>query len=185
MSLRIYNSLVRKKEELIEKKIGMYVCGPTVYDEPHIGHARSAYIFDVIVKYLRFKKLKVKFVRNVTDIDDKIIERARREGGDGELKDKVRRITERYLARYHDDMDLLGLMRPDIEPKATETIKDMIVFIQLLIKRGHAYETSGNVYFDVRRFKDYGALSGQSIDQMEEGVRISVEKDKKDPLAFA
>ncbi len=163
----------------------MYVCGPTVYDEPHIGHARSAYIFDVIVKYMRYRGLKVVFVRNVTDIDDKIIDRARKEAGQKELKVKVKNIAEKYLKRYHEDMDLLGLARPDIEPKATETIKDMILFTEVLIKKGYAYEVLGSVYFDVRKFRDYGRLSGQSLDEMEEGGRVAVDKDKRDPLDFA
>jgi len=183
--LRIYNSLTRKKEELKESKIGMYVCGPTVYDEPHIGHARSAYVFDVIVRYLRFKNLNVTFVRNVTDIDDKIIDRARREPGEVELKSKVKQVSEKYLKQYHEDMNSFGLIKPDKEPKATDTIKDMIAFIQVLIKKNFAYEVSGSVYFDVRKFKDYGSLSGQSMDQMEEGARVTVDKNKKDPLDFA
>ena len=183
--MRIYNSLTRKKEELKESKIGMYVCGPTVYDEPHIGHARSAYVFDVIVRYLRFKNLNVTFVRNVTDIDDKIIDRARREPGEVELKSKVKQVSEKYLKQYHEDMNSFGLIKPDKEPKATNTIKDMIAFIQVLIKKDFAYEVSGSVYFDVRKFKNYGKLSGQSMDQMEEGSRVTVDKNKKDPLDFA
>ncbi len=185
--MKIYNTLTRKKEELVEKKIGMYVCGPTVYDEPHIGHARSAYIFDVIVRYLRYLKgkEKVKFVRNVTDIDDKIIDRARGEAGAGDLKTKVKKISEKYLKKYHEDMDSFGLLKPDKEPRATETIKDMIKFVEALIKKDYAYETDGGVYFDVRKFKDYGKLSGQSLDQMEEGARVSLDKNKKDPLDFA
>jgi len=188
--LKIYNSLTRKKEEFRPPKrgkVGIYACGPTVYDEPHIGHARSAYIFDVIVRYLRFRfsENKIIFVRNVTDIDDKIIDRARREPGSGELNGKVKLIAEKYLARYHEDMDALGLDKPDIEPKATETIKDMIVFIKTLIRREYAYESSGNVYFDVRKFKEYGSLSGQSLERMLEGARVAVDKQKKDPLDFA
>ncbi len=185
--MKIYNTLSRKKEELVEKKIGMYVCGPTVYDEPHIGHARSAYIFDVIVRYLRYLKGKgrVKFVRNVTDIDDKIIDRARGTPGAEDLKTKVKKISEKYLKKYHEDMDSFGLLKPDIEPRATETIKDMIKFIEALIKKDYAYETGQGVYFDVRKFKDYGKLSGQGLDQMEEGARVSLDKNKKDPLDFA
>ncbi len=184
-AIKIYNTLTRKKEQLKEKRIGMYVCGPTVYDEPHIGHARSAYIFDMIVKYLKFRKLKIVFVRNVTDIDDKIIDRAKQEYEEGELKDRVRNLANQYLKRYHDDMDLLRLDRPDIEPKATESISDMIKFIKRLIKKGYAYEISGNVYFDVRKFEFYGQLSGQSLNQMEEGSRVALDKNKKDPLDFA
>lgn len=187
MAIKIYNSLTRKKQELTigkGKTVGMYVCGPTVYDESHIGHARSAYIFDFIVKYMRYRGLKIKFVRNVTDIDDKIIDRARREPGDN-LKDKAKTVAEKYLASYHEDMALLGLARPDIEPKATETIPDMISFIKILIKKEFAYAVAGSVYFNVRRFKDYGKLSGQGPDEMEEGARVSPDKNKKDPLDFA
>ncbi len=184
-NMKIYNTLTRKKQKLTEKKLGIYVCGPTVYDDPHIGHARSAYIFDVIVKYLKFKKLKIKFVRNVTDIDDKIIDRAKQDFQEGGLKGKAKEIADRYLKRYHEDMALLGLDRPDKEPKATETITDMVKFIEVLIKKDFAYAVSGNVYFDVRKYKRYGQLSGQSLDQMEEGARVSVDKNKKDPLDFA
>ena len=183
--MKIYNSLTRGKEPLKAKKIGIYVCGPTVYDEPHIGHARSAYVFDVIVRYLRSKKLKVTFVRNVTDIDDKIIQRARKEAGPGNLKTKVRKISEKYLKDYHKNLKLLKLECPDKEPKATETIEDIKKFIAILIKKGYAYEASGNVYFDVRKFKDYGKLSRQSLDEMEEGARVALDKNKKDPLDFA
>ena len=190
MSLQIYNTLRRRKEEFCPAKksrMGIYVCGPTVYDEPHIGHARSAYIFDVIVKYLRFrfKEKKVIFVRNVTDIDDKIIDRARQEPGSEELKEKAKLIAEKYLASYHEDMGALGLEKPDIEPKATETIRDMIVFIKTLMKKKYAYESSGNVYFSVRKFKEYGSLSGQSLERMLEGARVAVDKEKRDPLDFA
>ena len=177
---------------LSEKNIGMYVCGPTVYDEPHIGHARSAYIFDMITAYLKFRGFKITLVRNITDIDDKIISKARQEiessslpMEDANLAEKVKAVAEKYLVRYHEDMDLLGLKRPDIEPKATETIKDMVKFIKDLIDKEYAYEVSGNVYFNVRKFSRYGELSGQSLDEMEEGVRVALDKNKKDPLDFA
>jgi len=182
--MKIYNTLTRKKEELKEKTVGIYVCGPTVYDDPHIGHARSAYAFDIIIKYLKSKG-KVKFVWNVTDIDDKIIERARLEKGSEDLKSKVKKLTTKYLRKYHEDMQLLSLEKPDKEPKATDTIPEMIKFIQGLIKKGYAYESAGNVYFNVRKFKDYGKLSGQSLDEMEEGARVSLDKNKKDSLDFA
>ena len=182
--MKIYNTLTREKEELIEKNVGIYACGPTVYDDPHIGHARSSYVFDVIVKYLR-KTKKIKFVKNVTDIDDKIIERAKKEPGEEELMIKAKTVAERYLNRYKEDMETLSIAKPDLEPKATETIKDMIGFIKKLIKKGYAYEVSGNVYFEIRKFKDYGKLSGQSLDDMQEGSRVSLDKNKKDPLDFA
>lgn len=188
----VYNTLTRNKDIIEEKEFGMYVCGPTVYDEPHIGHARSAYIFDVITRYLRFRGYKVTFVRNVTDIDDKIIAKAQDEigksgksAGESDLAGKVKEVAEKYLGRYHEDMELLGIDKPDHEPKATETIDRMIEFIQVLIDKGYAYESSGSVYFDVRKFKDYGKLSGQSLDEMEECARITLDKNKKDPLDFA
>lgn len=183
--MRVYNTLTRKEEDITERFLGIYVCGPTVYDEPHIGHARSAYTFDVLVRYLKYRGFKLRFVRNVTDIDDKIIDRARSESKEGSIKEKVREIAERYLTRYHEDMELLGLLRPDIEPKATELIPDMIEFIKILIERGYAYVSDGNVYFEVRGFKEYGRLSGQSLGQMREGARVSIDKNKKDPLDFA
>src|SRR3989338_2856595 len=170
MPIFIYNTLTRKKEEFIPLKkshVGMYVCGPTVYDEPHIGHARSAYIFDVVRRYLEYRGFKVKFARNVTDVDDKIIEKARAHQSVNapvtSLKDLVKEIAERYLKEYHDAMALLGIRPPDEEPKATEYIQKMIKFIEVLIKRGAAYESGGHVYFDIKKAKGYGKLSHQSI----------------------
>jgi len=190
--VKLYNTLTRKKEELNEEHVGMYVCGPTVYDEPHIGHARSAYVFDIITRYLRYRGRRVLFVRNVTDVDDKIIAKAADEmAGTGTLPEgasleaKVKEVAAKYLARYHDEMDALGLLRPDAEPKATEAINGMIEFIGTLIEKGFAYEAEGSVYFNVRNFSDYGKLSGQSLDEMEEGARVALDKLKKDPLDFA
>lgn len=190
--MKVYNTLTHTKELLAENDIGMYVCGPTVYDVSHIGHARSAYVFDVMVRYLRYKGIKVKFVRNVTDVDDKIINKAEEELSSAGiqidaagLKQKVCEISERYLKSYHEDMDKLGILRPDIEPKATETIDDMVAFIKLLMDKGYAYQSGDSVYFDVRKFSDYGRLSRQGLDQMEEGQRVALDKSKKDPLDFA
>jgi len=185
--MKIYNTLTRKKEEfkpIKRNKVGMYVCGPTVYDEPHIGHVRSAYIFEVIRQYLGYKGMKVKFVKNVTDVDDKIITKAK-ELKREDLNQATKDIAEKYLARYHEDMDRMGFDRPDVEPKATEHIKDMIRVIQLLIEKGYAYEAGGDVYYNIRKFKDYGKLSNQSLDKMEIGARISPGENKKDPLDFA
>jgi len=179
--LRIYNSLTRSKEEFIplkNNKVGIYVCGPTVYDEPHIGHARSAYIFDVIRRYLS-GKYEVTFVRNVTDVDDKIIDKAKKESSGTE------EISKKYLDAYHEDMDILGIGRPDKEPLATEYIPKMVKFIELLIERGCAYESAGDVYFDIRKAKGYGKLSNQNLDKMEIGARISPGEKKRDPLDFA
>ena len=182
MSIQIYNSLSGKKEEFAPisgKEVNMYTCGITVYDRSHIGHARSLYIFNVIRDYLKFRGYNVHFVRNITDIDDKIIDRAL------ETKRKSSDVSEEQIRFYYDDLKALGVPPGDVEPKATENIPDMIVHIQGLIDKGFAYKVaSGDVYFDVRAFKDYGALSGQSIDKMKEAVRIEKDSDKKDPLDF-
>ncbi|MCX5666603.1 MAG: cysteine--tRNA ligase [Candidatus Omnitrophica bacterium] len=179
--MKIYNSLTRTKEDFIplkEGKVGIYVCGPTVYDEPHIGHARSAYIFDVIRRYLS-GKYEVKFVRNVTDVDDKIIDKAKKESKTAE------EVSKKYLDSYHEDMDLLGIGSPDKEPLATEYIPKIVKFIGILIEKGCAYESAGDVYFDIKKAKDYGKLSNQNIEKMEAPVRVAAGQAKKDPLDFA
>lgn len=163
----------------------MYVCGPTVYDQPHIGHARSAYIFDVIRRYLIYKDYKVTFVRNVTDVDDKIIERAREEYKGEDLNSAVKKVATKYLDAYHEDMQQLGILPPDKEPKATDYIPEMQKFIVELIKRGVAYVSGGDVYFDIKKAKGYGKLSHQAIEKMEAGARIAPGEKKKDPLDFA
>lgn len=202
--MKIYNSLTRVKEEFIPLKaghVGMYVCGPTVYDEPHIGHARSAYIFDVIRRYLEYRKYDVVFVRNVTDVDDKIIEKARSLGAgdpaaDNGLIEAVKEVSKKYLASYHEDMQLIGIRPPDREPKATEYIPKMICFIELLIKSGRAYPAAGDVYFDVKTAGRYGKLSNQNPDKMESGARAvrnmassatgaAMGEKKRDPMDFA
>lgn len=192
MSIKIYNTLTRKKEEFIPitpGKVGMYVCGVTVYDECHIGHARSAVVFDIIRRYFKYRGCEVKFVKNITDIDDKIIDKARNltriSSSVKNLKVLSQEVVERYLKRYYIDMERLGVLPPDIEPKATEHIPDMIQLIESLIKKAYAYQTDGNVYFSVSRFKEYGKLSNQDIEHMLSGVRVDVEKDKKEKLDFA
>lgn len=192
MPIYIYNSLTRKKEEFVPlnpQEVKMYVCGPTVYDEPHIGHARSAYIFDVIRRYLRYRRFKVKFVRNVTDVDDKIIDKARKEFEGEDLNSAVAKVSKKYLDAYTQDMKALGIQESDFEPKATEYVGKenpaMQKFIQLLIERGVAYVSGGDVYFDIKKAKDYGKLSGQSIEKMSIGVRIAPDEKKKNPLDFA
>lgn len=184
--MKIYNTLKREKENFEPKdEIGIYVCGPTVYDEPHIGHARSAYVFDVIRRYLKYKKYKVKFVRNVTDVDDKIIDKAKREFKGEDLNSATKKVSDKYFKIYHDYMDKLGIGRPDKEPKATKYIKKMKDFILVLIERGKAYESGGDVYFDVRKAKDYGKLSNQGLEMLESGARILPGENKRDPLDFA
>lgn len=182
MPIYIYNSLTRKKEEFIPinpPKVNIYTCGVTVYDDSHIGHARSLYIFDVIRRYLKYRGFEVKFVRNITDVDDKIINRA------NELKVQWQELVKKYIGRYYEDLETLGIQKGDFEPRATENIAQMVKYIETLIDKGYAYEAGGDVYFNVRKFPDYGKLSGQSIDQMETGVRISASELKHDPLDFA
>jgi len=191
-TIKIYNSLKRQKElfePINPPQVKMYVCGPTVYDEPHIGHARSAYIFDVIRRYLIYKGYKVMFVRNVTDVDDKIIDKAKKECPDIDLINAAKEVSDKYLNTYHNDMKQLGIMDPDVEPKATEFISSqnpsMQRFISHLIERGVAYVAGGDVYFDIKKAKDYGKLSNQSIDKMESGARVLSGENKNDPLDFA
>jgi len=192
--MKIYNSLTRQKEQLVPLvpgKIGMYVCGPTVYDEPHIGHARSAYNFDIVRRYLRYRGFDVLFVRNVTDVDDKIINAARKTLGEAgartaaELAQASLAVAAKYLDAYRRDMALLGISGPDREPKATEYIPKMIAFIELLIARGAAYVSGGDVYFDIKSARGYGKLSNQNLGKMEAGARIAVGEAKRDPLDFA
>ncbi|MFH1641018.1 MAG: cysteine--tRNA ligase, partial [Candidatus Omnitrophota bacterium] len=191
-TIKISNSLKRGEKELLEPidpgQIKMYVCGPTVYDEPHIGHARSAYIFDVIRRYLIYRGYKVTFVRNVTDVDDKIIEKARKEHPDKDSKSAVKEVAEKYLKAYHEALAALNISseKPEVdEPKASEYIDKMILFIQNLINRGAAYPSNGDVYFDIKKAKEYGKLSNQSIDKMEIGARVLPGENKRDPLDFA
>jgi len=189
MPIFIYNSLSRKKDEFIPlkpKEIKMYVCGPTVYDQPHIGHARSAYIFDVIRRYLTYKDYKVTFVRNVTDVDDKIINKAKEEFPGEDLNTSFKKVADKYLLAYNEALSSLGIDESGIvEPKASDYIPKMIKFIQDLIDRGTAYVSEGDVYFDIKKAKDYGKLSNQAIDKMESGTRIAPGEKKKDPLDFA
>ncbi|MFH1621508.1 MAG: cysteine--tRNA ligase [Candidatus Omnitrophota bacterium] len=182
MAIYINNSLSRKKEEftpLNPPQVNIYTCGVTVYGESHIGHARSLYIFDVIRKYLEYRGYKVNFVRNITDIDDKIINKAK------ELGVTAKEVAEKYTNSYYEDIKALGINKADSEPKATDNIDGMIKHIQGLIDKGFAYESKGDVYFIVRKFKDYGKLSGQNLEQMLAGTRIEKDGNKKDPLDFA
>jgi len=182
MPIFIYNSLTRKKEEfspLDPPKVNIYTCGVTVYDDSHIGHARSLYIFDLIRRYLKYRGFDVKFVRNITDIDDKIINRA------NELKTGWIELVKKYIDRYYEDLASLGIEKGDFEPRATENIPEMIKYIESLIQKGFAYATNTGVYFSVRKFNEYGKLSGQSIDQMETGTRKELDETKVDVLDFA
>jgi cysteinyl-tRNA synthetase len=191
MPLQIYNSLTRKKEEFIAlqpPQVKMYVCGPTVYDEPHLGHARSAYIFDVIRRYLIYRGYQVKFVRNVTDVDDKIIEKARQEYPAEDLNSAFKKVADKYLLAYHEALNNLGIASasPEVlEPRASEYIAKMAVFIGGLIAQGVAYERGGDVYFDISRAKNYGKLSNQSLEKMTSGARVEPSENKRSPLDFA
>lgn len=181
--MRIYNTLTRTKEEftpLHEGRVNMYVCGITAYDYCHIGHARSAVVFDVIVRYLRAKGLDVVFARNFTDVDDKIINRA------NEVGSTSHDIAEKFMRAFHEDMDALNVLRADLEPKATDHIDDMVKLTERLMEKGYAYTTlSGDVYFRVRAFAEYGKLSNRNLDDLRAGARIAPGEGKEDPLDFA
>lgn len=182
MSLKIYNTLTRQKEifkPLKPGKIGLYVCGVTVYDYCHIGHARTYTSADIIVRYLRFRGYDVNYVRNITDIDDKIIKRA------NENNEEYNAVTKRFTAAMHEDFEALNLTPANEEPRATEYISDMIKLIEKIIKNGHGYvAANGDVYFDVRSFADYGCLSHHNLEELESGVRVEVAEVKRDPLDF-
>jgi cysteinyl-tRNA synthetase len=180
--MKIYNTMARMKEELVPMtpgEIKMYSCGVTVYDLSHVGHARMLMVFDVISRYLRFAGYRVTFVRNFTDIDDKIIRRAAQEGV------PAREVSERNVAAFHEDMAALGVLPPDVEPKATEHLPEMIGLIERLLAKGYAYVLDGDVYFEVRRFPGYGKLSGKNLDELQAGARVEVDERKRDPRDFA
>lgn len=172
--LKIYNSITRQKEEfkpITEGKVGMYVCGVTIYDLCHIGHGRTFVSFDVISRYLRFLGYDLNFVRNITDIDDKIIKRA---AENGETCDA---LTERLIADMHADFDSLNMKRPDVEPRATEYIAEIVALVERLIERGFAYVASnGDVMFEVKKYDEYGRLSRQDLEQLQAGSRVSIEE---------
>ncbi len=181
MPVKIYNTLTRKKEILkpIEPgHIKIYVCGITSYDYCHIGHARSALAFDMIVRYLRYTGNKVTYVRNFTDIDDKIIARA------AEQNSSTEELANRFIDEFYVDMDRLGVDRPTMEPKATEHIQEMIDLIAELIDKDMAYPSSGDVYYSVNSFKGYGKLSGRNLEDMQAGARITVNENKTNPMDF-
>ncbi len=181
--MQVYNTLTRRKEELVpvkEGQISMYVCGPTVYDYFHIGNARPFVVFDTMRRYLEYRGYKVKYVQNFTDIDDKMINRANREGT------TVKELGDRFIQEYYRDADALGIERATVNPRATEHIGDIIKLVKKLIEKGHAYAAeNGDVYFAVRSDPAYGKLKGQDIDDMENGARISPTEQKRDPLDFA
>jgi cysteinyl-tRNA synthetase len=182
MSQKIFNTATRKKEDFQPIKkgaVGIYVCGITAYDVCHIGHARAAVVFDVVVRYLRTKGYDVTYVKNFTDIDDKIIDRANREGV------SIAEISERYIKAHDEDMAALGVQTPTITPKATEHMDEMISLIRSLEEKGYAYCVEGDVYFSIRDFSQYGGLSGRNLEEMIAGARVDVNDKKKNPLDFA
>ncbi len=182
MPLRVYNTLSGEKETfvpLLPGKAGLYVCGVTVYDYCHIGHARANVVFDIIFRYLKYAGYDVTYVRNYTDIDDKIIKRANQEGCD------YRVIAERYIQAFDEDMARLGLAKPTVEPKATDHIGGIIAIIEALIAKGHAYVSDGDVYYAVETFPDYLKLSGRNLEEMQAGARVEVGDKKRNPMDFA
>jgi len=182
VTIRVFNTVTKKKEEFVPvsgKKVGMYACGPTVYDFFHIGNARIFIVFDVIRRYLRWRGFEVKFVQNFTDIDDKMIKRA------NELGITVAELAERYIEAYFEDVQALGVEPADFHPKATEHIKEMVSLIETLIEKGMAYEVDGDVYFHTPAFKQYGELSNQPLEELVSGARVEVDERKRHPLDFA
>lgn len=180
--LKIYNTLTQQKDKFVPIKanhVGIYVCGMTVYDYCHIGHARVMVVFDMIVRQLRRHFKQVNYVRNITDIDDKIIKRAIQN------KESIQSLTTRFIDKMHQDERALLVLAPDIEPKATEHLNQMFAMVQKLIDNGLAYQANnGDIYYAVRQFKDYGNLSGKSLDDLQSGARVAVDTHKKDPLDF-
>ena len=181
--MQIYNTMTRKKEELVPLvpgQISMYACGPTVYNYFHIGNARPFIVFDTLRRYLEYRGYNVRFVQNFTDIDDKMIRRANEEGT------TVKALGERFIKEYYQDADALGVRRASVNPRATEHIGEIIALVSTLIEKGNAYATpDGDVYFSVRSFPGYGKLSGQNIDDLENGARVDPDEAKRDPLDFA
>ena len=180
--MKVYNTMTGKKEEFIpidDKEIKIYVCGPTVYNYFHIGNARPFVVFDTLRRYLEFTGKNVKFVQNFTDVDDKIINRAKEEGM------TAGEVSEKYIEEYFKDAKALNVKKATVHPKVTENIDDIIAFVKTLIEKGYAYEIDGDVYYSTRKFDEYGKLSNQDIEELEAGARINIEEKKKDPMDFA
>ena len=179
--VKIYNTLSGKKEELVPKDrnlIRMYVCGPTVYDSAHLGHARAALTFDIIRRFLKHIKYEVNYIRNITDIDDKIIDRANKLGV------TTNEISQKYTKEYQQDMAALGILPPDHEPKVSDHIPDIINLIEKLISKKIAYASGNDVFFSINKFIGYGKLSRRTPDDMIAGVRIDINENKENPLDF-
>jgi len=182
MSLKIYNTLIKEKEEFQSKepgKVSLYVCGVTPYDYCHLGHARVYLTWDVIRRYFEYIGYQVYYVQNFTDIDDKIIRKAK------EVGCSPRELAEKYIAEYFVDMDNLGIKRADIYPKVTEHMPEIVEMVQGLLDKGHAYEIEGDVYFSIDSFAEYGKLSGRALEDMQAGARVDIDERKKNPMDFA
>ncbi|MDO6353823.1 cysteine--tRNA ligase [Caloramator sp. CAR-1] len=180
--MKIYNTMTRQKEvfnPITPGEVKMYACGPTVYNYFHIGNARTFIVFDTIRRYLEYRGYKVKFVQNFTDIDDKLIRRANEEGT------TVKEVAEKYIKEYYKDADGLKIKRATVNPRATEFIGEIIAFVKDLVDKGYAYVVDGDVYFDTTKFKEYGKLSHQSIEDLEAGARIEIDERKRNPMDFA
>lgn len=180
--MRVYNTLTKQKEEfipIVPGEVKMYVCGPTVYNFFHIGNGRTFIVFDTIRRYLEYRGYKVTFIQNFTDIDDKMINKANDEGI------TVKELGDKYIKEYYQDADALKIERATVNPRATEYINDIISFVQELIEAGFAYEVDGDVYYRTKKFDNYGRLTGQNLDDLQAGARISVDERKKDPMDFA
>lgn len=180
--MKIYNTLSQKKEKFVPVKkgfVGMYVCGPTVYDVGHLGHARAAVSFDFIRRYFQYKGFKVTFVSNITDVDDKMIKRA------CELGITEKELAAKIIPEYENDYSALNVLKPDFQPRATQYIPKMVGLINVLLEKGIAYKTKDGIYFEVSRFKEYGKLSHQNLEQLQAGARITVDENKKNPEDFA
>lgn len=180
--MKIYNTMTRQKEDFVTQTPGevrMYVCGPTVYNFIHIGNARPLVVFDTMRKYLEYRGNKVKYVQNFTDVDDKIINRSREEGI------PPMDVANKYIKEFFDDAESMNVRKADVHPRVSETMDDIIQFVQDLIDKGYAYEVDGDVYYRARKFEGYGKLSHQIIDDLESGARIMIEEKKEDPLDFA
>ena len=180
--MKVYNTLTRKKEEFVpmnKDEVKIYVCGPTVYNFFHIGNARPFIVFDTLRRYLEYRGNTVKFVQNFTDVDDKIINKAREDGV------TAGEVSEKYIEEYYKDAAALNVKKATVHPKVTETMDEIIAFVKDLIDKGYAYERNGDVYYSTRKFKEYGKLSKQNIEDLESGARIEVDETKDDPLDFA
>lgn len=178
----IYNTLTKKKEEFIPKNspnVTMYVCGPTIYDYFHIGNARSFVMSDIVRRYLEYKNFDVKFVMNLTDVDDKLIKKANEENV------PVEQVAEKYADAFFEDIEKLGIKKATVYPKATEHMQDIVDLIKNLVDTDYAYNVDGNVFYNVNKFKGYGKLSGKNIDDLESGARIEINEEKKNPLDFS